>query len=119
MQAKRLLLLPALALGLSLSTPAQADVKQIDGNLWVKSSTAEKQAYLIGLSNTLSVYNEVQRRKGAVDESSPLTRYLRATDATTIRSIQDVLDRWYKDNPSRMNTPVLGVIWMGLVQRSR
>jgi len=118
-KVRKLGLLAAALIGLALATPAQAEFRQIDGTLWQQSSTEQKDAYLVGVVNTLAVYQEVQRRKGAVDEQAALTRYLRAADATTIEAIRLRLDRWYADNPSRRNTPVLGAIWIGLVERGR
>ncbi len=115
-QIKRLGLLAAISLSVSVAAPAGAEVRQIDGYLWQNSTTAEKQAYLIGISNTLSVYQAVQVKKGAVDANAPLSQYLRATDTQTIRSLQETLDRWYAANPTRLNTPVLGVVWLGVVK---
>ncbi len=115
-QAKRLGLAAAISMAVTLAVPASAEVRQVDGNLWEKSSAAEKQAYLVGVSNVLSVNQAVRVKRGTVDPQEPLAQYLRATDTQTIKAIQDRLDYWYKNNPDKLDTPVLGVIWMGLVK---
>jgi hypothetical protein len=74
---------------------------------------------LIGVANTLSVYNALQVKNGVVDESAPLSRMLRETDLSTVETIIDRLDQWYAGNPGELDTPVLGVFWMGLVEAAQ
>lgn len=107
-----------MSLALMVASPAQAEVPQIDGNLWKDSTTAQKQAYLIGVANVLSVNRAIQVKKGTVDESAALNRYSRAADAQSIEALQARLDSWYSANPDKLDTPVLGVIWLGVVKAS-
>lgn len=96
--------------------PASAQQRQVDGHLWAASSVAQKQAYLIGVANVLAVEQAYRVKKGNADASAPTSRYLRSMDAATIEAIQRQLDAWYQANPSRLDTPVLGVLWMAYVQ---
>ncbi|SNS73058.1 hypothetical protein SAMN06295912_1144 [Sphingomonas laterariae] len=118
-KALRLLSVAALPIALLAAAPAQAEVRQVDGHLWTKSTAEQKQAYLVGVSNVLAVNHALQVKKGTADDQAPLSQYLRAVDAESMATIQQRLDSWYASNPSRLDTPVLGVFWMGVVKAGR
>ena len=113
---KKVSAIGALAVAAGLAAPAGAEFRQVDGNLWNASSMAEKRAYMVGVANVVSVNRALQAKRGAVDASVPNNRIYTAIDAGTLDAAIAKIDKWYADNPSRLNTPVLGVVWMGLVK---
>ncbi len=112
---KSMLFAAVAAMSLAVSAPASAEIRQVDGTLWKASTVEQKQAYLVGVSNLLTVNQAYQVKKGMVDANAPLTRYLASTDAHSIPAIQEKIDSWYASNPDKLGTPVLGVIWLGYV----
>ena len=95
---------------------AHAELRVVDGNLWASSSMGEKRAYLIGVANTVAVNRALQVKRGHVDMQSPNNRIEAALDAGTIDRAIERIDAWYKANPSQKSAPVLGVVWMSMVE---
>jgi hypothetical protein len=96
--------------------PAVAKINQVDGNVWRASSLDEKRAYLVGVANTVDVHRELQIRRGTLDPEAPLNRVFDAFDEGTIDNAIERIDNWYGADPARLDTPVLGVVWLGLVE---
>lgn len=106
----------AAVLTLGMTTQATAEIRQVDGNVWEASSTNEKQAYLMGVANTVAVNRALQMKRGQLDPNSANTRIFAAMDQATIDTAISKIDNWYAGDSSRLNTPVLGVVWLGLVK---
>jgi hypothetical protein len=96
--------------------PAAARINQVDGNVWRASSLDEKRAYLVGVANTVDVNRELQIRRGTLDPEAPLNRVFDVFDEGTIDNAIEKIDNWYGADPARLNTPVLGVVWLGIVE---
>lgn len=99
----------------AFAAPASAEIRQVDGNLWMESTTAQKQAYLIGVVNVLSVNKALREKRGTADASDPLARYLAATDVQSIEQMQQRLDAWYASSSANLSVPVLGALWRAAV----
>jgi hypothetical protein len=115
----RLARVGAVALALSAfaaSAPAVARINQVDGNVWRASSLDEKRAYIVGVANTVDVHHELQIRRGTLDPEAPLNRVFDVFDQGTIDNAIERIDNWYGADPARLDTPVLGVVWLGLVE---
>jgi hypothetical protein len=56
------------------------------------------------------------RRETAPDAPASLSdRTAQGIDDVSIDAVRERIDAWYAANPSRLETPVLGVIWIDLV----
>lgn len=99
--------------------PASAEIRQVDGDLWLNSSAAERQAYLIGVANIVQVHQALQRRHGKSTEDAPINRILKAMDANSVKTVADNITAWYENNRDKRGTPVLGLIWLRFVETTR
>jgi hypothetical protein len=100
---------------LVVATPANAEISQVNGHIWMASTPVEKRAYLVGVANTLAVNRELRIRRGTLDPNDPSVKMFEAMDVGTIDTAVGKIDNWYGEDPSRLDTPVLGVVWLGLV----
>lgn len=98
----------------AISAPATAEVRQVDGNLWMQSTAEQKQAYLVGVVNVLAVNQALRQKRGTADASDPLSRYLAAADQQSIAQMQASLDSYYA-NAANRSVPVLGALWRASV----
>ena len=103
----------------ALPAMGHAEIRQVDGNLWVKSTLEQKQSYLIGVANVLSVENALRMKRGTVDKDAPMSRVLHESSLDSIEATIDLLDKWYAGNAGGLDTPVIGVIWMSIKGRSQ
>ncbi len=90
----------------------------VDGDVWTVSSEEEKEAYLIGAGNFMTVERIVQSKAdiAPTDEQSSISSWYTALEATTINELVAAVDAWYTANPGSLETPVLVVIWNSFVE---
>jgi hypothetical protein len=118
MARKLIDLVATLCLVASLAAPAAAqDGARVvaDGTRWLQSSPEERKAFIIGASNMMALESAYARKKGT---QAPLagTRAAAALEQMTLDQMTDRITRWYEANPSRRSMPVVGVIWMDMVE---
>ncbi|MBL8658788.1 MAG: hypothetical protein JNM75_03415 [Rhodospirillales bacterium] len=101
-----------------LALPASAEIRQVDGNLWLNSSVNERQAYLIGVANIVQVHQALKRKRGEAVDDAPINRILAAMDANSIQSVEKKITSWYETHHDKRGTPVLGLIWKQFVEVS-
>ena len=112
------ILVAALASFLLFSAQAE-EAPLVDGNVWSVSSEEEKEAYLIGAGNFMTVEYIVQSKADTApsDDQSAISDWYNALEATTINDIVAAVDAFYAANPGSMDTPVLVVIWNAFVEK--
>ena len=100
---------------LSASAWAQPATRGIDGEMWMNSSVEVRKAYLIGASNMVSLESAYSKKKGT---PPPVAGAMVATalNDLTLDEISSRITRWYTANPGRRNMPVMGVVWVDMVQ---
>jgi hypothetical protein len=110
--------LRALVLGAMLALPSYAThaFQLADGNDWKNSSQPERAAYLIGISNTISVGNAYDQRKVPGEDTTFMRQAARGLSETTVPEAVRRIDAWYAANPGRLDVPVLSVLWIDIVK---
>ena len=87
-----------------------------DGNDWKGSSESERAAYLVGVSNMISVGNADDQRKVPADDKTFMRAAARGLSGTTVPEAMRRVDAWYAANPDRLDVPVLSVLWIDIVK---
>ena len=90
---------------------ANAEVYLPDGHAWAESSEREQIAYLLGVSNALSVGYVSDEKRVPGNPDTFTHRAVRGLQGTTIEQAVGTVDAWYEANPDRLDTPVLEVLW--------
>ena len=96
----------------SSQTPPQ---DLVTGKHWQSSTMQERRAYLIGVSNVISVGARVDTRQGREDTFSLHAQ--KGLDGTRLDAAVTAIDAWYKAHPDQIDKPVLSVIWRELAKR--
>lgn len=96
---------------------ASAEIRQVDGKLWTASSADQKRAYLAGVANTLATVKALAVKAGNPYANPAVDRLDAGIDTGTIDTAMEKVDAWYAANPSRLDAPVIGVLWLALVKR--
>jgi hypothetical protein len=109
----------ALLVSLPYATLASEDIPLVDGELWKKSSVAEKKSYLVGAGNLMVVEYLYQNGSKQVpsDDQTVVQRMYKATDGVTLDGLIGQIDQWYQKHPDKMKEPVLVVIWHEIVEK--
>lgn len=100
-------------------------ISGINGNPWMKASKNEKLSFLYGLETAVTIeyyINNLRTEKAAkagkrpVSSISPFERGWReALGDKQFENVIDKVDQWYKDNPDKLNRPVMHIIWYELI----
>jgi len=96
-------------------SPARPHPGVIDGQTWMDSSMGERRAFLVGAANMIMLEEAYAKRRGT---PAPAAGGL-ATKAVANMSIGEIearITRWYRQNPDKLGTPVMGVVWTDIVQ---
>ncbi len=90
----------------------------VDGSVWTVSTEEEKEAYLVGAGNFMTVEYIVQSKAETApsDEQSAVSAWWGALEDTTINDLVGAVDSFYGNNPDKMDVPVLVVIWNTFVE---
>jgi hypothetical protein len=87
----------------------------VNGKHWQSSTVQERRAYLIGVSNVISVGARVDTRQGREDTFSLHAQ--KGLDGTRLDAAISAIDAWYSAHPGELDKPVLSVIWRELAKR--
>jgi hypothetical protein len=87
----------------------------VTGKHWQSSTAQERRAYLIGISNMISVSARVDTRQGRTDTFSLNAQ--KGLEGVHLEDAVSAIDGWYKANPDQIDKPVLSVIWRDLAKR--
>ena len=111
-------LLRALVLGTALTLLPLAGhaIKLADGTDWKNSTATERAAYLVGVSNMISVGNAYDQKKVPGQDKTFMRQAARGLAGTTVAEAVERVDAWYAANPGRMDVPVLSVLWLDIVR---
>ena len=103
---------------MSVAEAAQ-EVPIVAGDLWTKSSHAEKLSYIVGISNLLDVeYAYQTRSKNPPDNSQTIIRRLyEDVDEETLDGVIGRIDAWYAAYPNRQDQTALEIIWTEFVKK--
>jgi hypothetical protein len=104
---------------LTLADDAVEEVPLIDGSIWAESTEVEKESYLVGAGNFMTVEYVFQKqmKDPPTDEQSAVPRYWHAIEDVTLNDMIGAIDSWYAENPDKLETPVLVVIWNEYVEK--
>lgn len=98
--------------------PVAADeLRQVNGTHWSDASDLEKRAYLIGVANMMDAeWTYAQKTAPNTGRKTLSERTAQALGDLTIDDMLKRIDHWYQANPSRLDTPVIAVIWLDMVK---
>lgn len=85
----------------------------VDGRDWQRSSPEERRAYLIGVSNAISVGARYDSKKAPGQDTFALKAQTSLAGAQLSPAIE-AIDGWYKAHPDELDKPVLSVVWREL-----
>jgi hypothetical protein len=115
LQWRALLALVFVTLAMAWGTVRAADVPVVTGVEWTRSSNDLKKAYLVGIANLVQVEVAYFGANPPPDTQTFVPRFARGLQGQTLDTVREGLDKWYADNPSRMDRPVLETIWFEMV----
>jgi len=116
MRSPRLLRLLVLGAGLACLPLTGHATKLADGDDWANSSETERAAYLVGVSNMISVGNAYDQKKVPGEDKTFMRQAARGLAGTTVAEAVRRVNAWYAANPDRKNVPVLSVLWLDIVK---
>jgi hypothetical protein len=96
-----------------------ADVAQArfaDGNDWTRSSEEQKQAFLYGIANAISVAVGWDARHVPQGQTTFSRRAAAGLGGVSLGEAVRRVDAWYAANPGKLATPVVAVLWLDIAK---
>ena len=93
---------------------AAEEVPLGDGNSWEASSKLEKVAYVVGISNLMSIEYAYQHRdNNPPDYDQTMVQALwDAGEDVSVETAIKAIDEWYQKHPDQKEKAVLDVMWV-------
>lgn len=92
------------------------DQRFANGNDWTRASVDEKQAFLFGIANAISVGLGWDERHVPADQMTFSRRIRDGLAGTSLGEAVRRIDAWYAANPSKLETSVMAVIWLDIAK---
>lgn len=92
------------------------DMKILTGDIWQNMTIDEKIAFVWGVGHVVSIEREAAEKYPALKKESLAAMMATGLAGKPIIDIVSAVDSYYKENPTRMDDPVMNVIWVKLVK---
>ncbi len=89
----------------------------VTGKDWVASTSDVKGAFLVGAGTIIDVEHEYQGNNPPSNDQSSIPTLAKGLNGLTLRDIQNHIDRYYRDNSTKLDRQVILVIWDLAVSR--
>lgn len=90
----------------------------VDGTGWMRATADERRAFLVGVANMIVAENAYAKRRN-IDPPGAGTRITQTMGSMNLWQVSERITAWYGANPDKLSTPVMGVIWRDLVEKSK
>lgn len=88
---------------------------ELDGTIWLNSSSAEKRAFLYGVGSATVLEYHI-RTKHDEQPSRFVSGWVEVFKDQTWAEVENAVDKYYAENPGRLNEHVLHVIWQNMIK---
>jgi len=86
----------------------------LKGDTWVKMSDDEKISFIWGVGHMISIQEVLGRDNPGLKENNTFVNKVieaHETKAMTMSEVSQHVDKFYTDNPDKLDTSVMEVIW--------
>jgi len=88
---------------------------EVDGTVWMKSSSDEKRAFLYGAGSAFTLEYFI-RTKHDEQPSNFVQGWVDTFKNETWGELEKAVDKYYADNPDKMHEHVFKVIWEQMIK---
>jgi hypothetical protein len=116
-----ILLLPFGFKAFSEETIQQAIEKEMPllrGDMWIKMDPDSKVAFVWGAGHVVTIEEVIMQRYPELQRDSFVMKVVEALTNSPVKmnDVVAVVDKFYLENPDKLDTPVMGVIWDQLIK---
>lgn len=86
----------------------------IDGKVWMHSTSSDKKAFLLGVSNAVVLEYHL-RRKQSEEPSRFVKGWVTAFKDSSWSDMVSKVDAYYASNPTKLQRNVLDVVWHEMI----
>ena len=110
-QLRTTIFLACMTSAVAWGSAGAAEIPMVTGEQWTASSAEVQKAYLIGIANLIQVETAYYADKPPTDAQSFIPRLVKGLRGQTLDSVREGLNRWYAENPDRLQRPIIETIW--------
>lgn len=96
----------------------EAEMPVLKGDLWVKMPPESKLAFIWGAGHVITIEQVLMRQYPELKRESFVLKVAEANVGSTVKmnDVVAVIDTYYTENPDRLDTPVMHVIWDTMIK---
>jgi hypothetical protein len=105
--------------GAPAAASAQAAMPQqrfANGQDWTSASKEERQAFVYGIANAVSVGIGWDERHVPAAQTTFARRAAAGLSGVSLGETVRRIDAWYAANPGKLDTPVVAVMWLDIAK---
>jgi len=97
----------------SLEERVAAEMPVLKGNIWVAMTPESKLAFIWGAGHVVTIEQVLMRQYPELKRESFVLKVVEAHAGSTMKmnDVVAVVDTYYTENPEKLDTPVMHVIW--------
>lgn len=102
----------------SIEEQVAAEMPVLTGDIWVKMTPDSKLAFIWGAGHVVTIEQVLMRQYPELKRESFVLKVAEANAGSTVkmRDVVTTVDNYYAQNPDKLETPVMHVIWDTMIK---
>ena len=102
----------------TIQQAVEREMPLLRGDMWIKMDPDSKVAFVWGAGHIITIEEVIMQKYPELQRDSFVMKVVEARTNTPMKmnDVVAVVDKFYLENPDKLDTPVLGVIWDQLIK---
>lgn len=102
----------------TIQQAVEREMPLLRGDMWIKMDPDSKVAFVWGAGHVVTIEDVIMQKYPELQRDSFVMKVVeaRTDDPMKMNDVVAVVDKFYLENPDKLDTPVMGVIWDQLIK---
>lgn len=102
----------------TIQQAVEREMPLLRGDMWIKMDPDSKVAFVWGAGHVVTIEEVIMQKYPELKRDSFVMKVIeaRTDNPMKMNDVVAVVDKFYLENPDKLDTPVMGVIWDQLIK---
>jgi hypothetical protein len=102
----------------TIQQAVEREMPLLRGDMWIKMDPDSKVAFVWGAGHIITIEEVIMQKYPELQRDSFVMKVVEARTNSPMKmnDVVAVVDKFYLENPDKLDTPVMGVIWDQLIK---